>query len=470
MPIVLGADLGTSKITAVALDTQTGAILACHAAPNTAETTTAADKQRGNSEWDAREICKIARDCLRAVIVQLGEARPVGLGLTGQQHGMVMVDDRLEPLTPFINWQDRRALPYADRARELAGPHAPKRTGCRLATGYMGVTLFWMKEQCALPNGTACFLVDYFAALLTGTRPVTDPTTGASSGLLDVRTNTWDVEVLQALRLGAAILPEVRQAGALLGHVTSDMAAATGLTAGLPVFVGIGDNQASFLGSAGNPADAVLVNVGTGGQVAAYHDKFSWGPCLETRPFPRGGYLLVSAGMCGGAAYGTLEKFFRQVGKDLFGVEPTEPVFTMLNGLAESAVEMGELRCDPYFSGTRADPSRRGSWAGIGQANFTPGHLTRALLEGMARSFREGYEAIRQQSGEVRARLVGAGNGLRENPLLARLVSRAFDMPMRFPGHREEAAYGAALLASVGAGVFGDLSKAGAIIQFETPQ
>src|SRR5262249_15183034 len=163
--------------------------------------------------------------------------------------GVVVVDDALTPLTPFVNWQDRRGedrypgggTSYVARAVELAGEGAPRRTGCLLAAGDLGVTLFWMKETGASPRpGTAWFLMDYFGALLTGRKPVTDATCGASSGLLDVSAGDWSAALLAALGLPGALLPEVRPSGDRLGGLTAAAAEATGLPAGLPVFGGIG--------------------------------------------------------------------------------------------------------------------------------------------------------------------------------------------------------------------------------------
>ncbi|HWY87082.1 MAG TPA: FGGY family carbohydrate kinase [Gemmataceae bacterium] len=480
MPLILGIDLGTTKITALAVDTGNGDVAACCTLPNQAETTAADDKSRGYSEWDARRIVETACTCLRGVAEKLGirGAEAAGLGITGQQHGVILVDEHLDALTPFINWQDRRtnqlvpgtSQTYVERAVALAGNAAPSRAGCRLAAGYLGATLFWMKETGVLPKkGTACFLTDTFGAILSGASPVTDATCGASSGLFDVASGDWDTELLGKLSLPRGLLPDVRPSGALLGGLTASMASTTGLRQGLPVYVGIGDHQASFLGSVGNPASAVFVNVGTGAQVAAYTDRYVWVPLLETRPFPRGGYLLVSAGLCGGASYAVLERFFHLVANQLIEADVKEPLFPLMNRLAaEIPAGAGGLRCEPFFAGTRAQPELRACWSGMSVENFTPAHMARALLEGMAKSFHGGYELIVSQTGQVCRRLVGAGNGLRENAVLARLVGETFGLLISFSRHREEAAYGAALLASVGAGVFPDVATAGSMIDYES--
>jgi sugar (pentulose or hexulose) kinase len=476
MPLVLGLDIGTTTITALALDAADGSIVARTTTANDAEITSATDRARGYSGWDPRKMTDAACRCLRATAEQLGSRRDdlVGLGITGQQHGGLLVDDRLTPLTPLINWQDRRALEtlpgtretYLSRAQSLAGPDAPERAGCRLHAGFMAVTLYWMKECGLLPaTGTACLVMGYFAALLTGERPTTDATCGASFGVLDPRRGDWDDTVLAALGLPRSMFPPVRPSGARVGSLAATMAEATGLPAGLPVFGAIGDNQASFLGSVAERGKSVLVNVGTGGQVAAFVDRFVYDPRLETRPFPHGGFLLVCPGLVGGRSYAALERFFREVGEQVFGLSATVPLYPIMNRLAASVPAGADgLRCEPYFTGTRQNPELRASWSGVSQQNFSPAHLSRALLEGMARAFRDGYDAIRRHLPSAPTRLVGAGNGMRENPLLAELVAAAFDLSLIVPRHREEAAFGAALMAAMGVGLVRDLLEAGQLI------
>jgi sugar (pentulose or hexulose) kinase len=476
MTVSIGLDLGTTTFTGIALDIDTGAIRAVHTKPNRSESTRAADKTGGYCEFDPRGIAETAIACLSEIAGALGAGNNVAaLGVTGQQHGVVLVDKSLTPVFPLINWQDRRAeqiVPgldqtYVQRAAALLGSDAARRTGCRVAAGHMSVTLFWMKETGILPaSATACFLMDYFCALLTGKKPATDATCAASSGILNLLSGEWDVESIDALGLSGSLFPEVRPSAEVRGGLTRSVALATGLPEGLPVCVGIGDNQASFIGSVGDPSDSVLVNVGTGGQVAAYTDRFVYDPALETRPFPGGGFLLVSAGLCGGRSYALLERFFREVGTEFLGADSLS-LFGAMNKLAESVPPGANgLHCEPFFTGTRANPEVRASFTGVSAENFTPAHLTRALLEGMARAFRASYETVARNLTQTRWQLVGAGNGLRENPLLARIVSESFELPMLTPQHREEAAFGAALAASVGIGAFSDFRSAGRMIRY----
>ena len=481
MSLTIGLDIGTTTITALALDAGRHEVAARATLSNDAEITSPADAARGRSEWDAERMAQRATEAVRAVAGSLGPRRGevAGLGLTGQQHGVVVVDGRSRRMGPFIGWQDRRGLDplpgddqtFLARAARLSGPATAARTGCALATGFMGVTLFWLKETGGLPaTGTACFITDYLGALLTGGAPVTDPTMGASSGLFHLAERRWDSETIRNLGLSPGFFPEVREAGDRWGRLTVEAARLTDLTAGVPVFVGLGDNQASFLGSVADRGETVQVNIGTGGQVGRYTDTIHEAPPLETRPFPRGGYLLVEAGLCGGRSYATLRKFFGETAAQVCDAPDERDLYAAMNALAQRAPRgSGGVGCDPFFTGTRAEPGRRAGWSNISEENFTPGNMIRALLEGMARAFRDGYVRIVTATGSSCARLVGAGNGVRKNPVLAGIIAEEFGLPLAVPTHHEEATFGAAVIAALGAGIFSDLAAAGRVIHYRNP-
>jgi sugar (pentulose or hexulose) kinase len=154
----------------------------------------------------------------------------------------------------------------------------------------------------------------------------------------------------------------------------------------------------------------------------------------------------------------------------MFGAPSERDLYAAMNALAKRAPRgAGGVRCEPFFTGTRAEPGRRAGWSNISEENFTPGNMIRALLEGMARAFRDGYGRIATATGSVCARLVGAGNGVRENPVLAGIIAEEFGLPLALPTHREEAAFGAALIAALGAGIVSDLAAAGRVIRYRTP-
>lgn len=464
MPVVISVDLGTTKITSLAIDTESEAIICSATTLNDANTTTLEDRQRGRSEWNATRILSQGLSCLKLVTTELASrtSEIVGIGITGQQHGVVLTNSEGEPRSPLINWQDRRALDtvsgsetFLDLARRSLGSETWLRTGCHLQPGFMAVSLRWMKHHNILPAGSlACFIMDCFGSALTGQKPVTEPSCAGSSGVFNVITRNWDDEAIRDLELSRDMFPEVREANQSIGQLTQKASSLTGIPAGTPVFAPIGDHQASFLGCVSDLHNSVLVNVGTGAQVAVYTNDLKFLPPIELRPFPCGGNLLSNVGLAGGWSYQVLENFFRDVGTSMFSYNTEGSLYEHMNRLA-ATVDPGAdgLRCEPLFNGTRLDPRIRGSISGLSPQNFTARHFSRAILEGMAQSLRDGYTAIQSVTGRSQSKLIAAGNGLRENQLLAEIVSTNFGLPILWSSQREEAAMGAARCAMIGLGI-----------------
>lgn len=466
MARLLGIDVGTTKIAALVLDTAESRVVGAAEAPTPGRQPTPA----GRSEWQAAAIAVAAVNVARMAVASLDGTSRRGvqieaIGVTGQMHGMLVLDPTGRPRTPLIGWQDRRAdEPLAGAPadhptaiawlRHLAGPAAPERLGCRVASGFLGATLFWLDRTQQLPTGpgVATTMPDYLVAYLCDQAPITDPTNAAGTGLFNIRQREWDPALLAALDLPLRRLPPVRPTGSLAGRLHPTLAGDIGLPAGTPVLNALGDNQASFFGSVAHPDEEILVNVGTGGQVSAVVDLVAPPGLLETRPFIDDRLLLVGAGLAGGVAYATLHDFFRRVGQELFGVS-VEDLYDRLNELA-AAVPAGSdgLTCQPTFSGIRAEPWRRGQFDGLTPTSLTPGHLVRALLEGLADGYRSLADEMMGLGLAPRRRLIGAGNGVRRNPLLASVLADRFRLPLHTPVHTEEAAYGAAMLAAVASG------------------
>jgi sugar (pentulose or hexulose) kinase len=481
-PHLIGIDLGTTKIVAIALDGRQGEVVAKATRDNEARLGCADERAAGRSEWDADAIVRLAMDCLREVSRQLGPRRQdvAGIGVTGQQHGVLLVDGGGRAVTPLINWQDRRGLDlppgekrsYVELARQRLGTAAARRAGCLLQPGFMAVTLFWLHQNGRLPKtARACFLMDYFVSRLTSEPPRTDPSCAASAGVLDVRRRAWDADAITELGLSLSLFPELGEANQTAGSLSAGVAQDIELPVGVPMFIPIGDHQASFLGSVSDSATTAVLNVGTGAQVAAFTTGVEFQPPVELRPFPIHGNLLSSVGLPGGWSYQLLEGLFRDIGRRLFRVDPSGgTLYEAMNVLAaEIPAGADGLRCEPTFTGTRTDPAARGSIAGLEPRSLTAAHLVRSVLEGMARSYREAYERIAAMGGTRHQRLAAAGNGLRANAVLAQIVQEVMGMPVCLTNHPEEAAFGSALIAAVGSGVSADLAQAGKWVRYLEP-
>ncbi|MEW6251906.1 MAG: FGGY family carbohydrate kinase [Planctomycetota bacterium] len=500
-PAVIGIDIGTTKICAVAVE-QNGELLDRAARTNDA---TISGLSPGRAEQDPRGIralaCAAVRDLMDKLAASRGGACGIAaVGLTGQMHGMLCVDASNEPLSDLITWQDHRCdepgsggRPWLDTLLARVPAAAWDPCGCLPASGYLGATLSWLLQNRALPAATvrvAC-VHDWLAGVLAGRLPVTDPTGAGSTGVFDVARVCWHDEILRALEIPRDLLPAVEPTASTIGRVVPAAAAESGLPAGVPVCNALGDNQASILGSAADPQRAVIVNIGTGGQISWTIPAFQRVPHTETRCLPRDsagnvptiglGYLLVSASLCGGKAYEWLNNVARGWMRDLAGEVSTTPdlrgldseaVYKRLSQLAAAAPpDCAGLRAATTFGGTRADPEIRGAWTGVSLENFTLGNVARAVLVGIVDELATAFERARAALGETQApaqsEIVASGNAVRRNPLLRRIIAERFGRPVRTPRHPEEAAYGAALLAGVRTGLWPDLATAARNIAYD---
>jgi sugar (pentulose or hexulose) kinase len=377
-------------------------------------------------------------------------------------------------MTPLINWQDQRGkevmpgrdVSWVEEARHRCGEDSLSRLGCQLNSGFLGTTLFWLSQQGLVPEGSrACFIMDLFVAMLTDGELRTDPSVAASGGIMNAAARDWDNDALAGLGFRREQLPVIQEADHPAGRLPGSQS--DGLLQGTPVSVPIGDHQASFLGSIADRRSSVLLNIGTGAQVAMFTEGTDFAPPVELRPFPVQGNLLSNVGLTGGWSFQVVENFVRQLGLDVFGVDAGQPLYSRLTDLARQAdPDSHGLKCVPTFSGTRSDPRQTGSLEGMTPSNLTPANFARSVLEGMAENYRTALDQIFEITGQPASAptLVGAGNGLRENPVLADAVRRRFGVAAVVTRHREEAAFGAALVGGVAAGVFSSLDQAGRLV------
>ncbi|MBB6694318.1 hypothetical protein H7B90_23260 [Cohnella xylanilytica] len=439
--ILIGVDIGTTSICGVLLDAANGRIVKSITKENTAGLPS-------SETWEFTQDASVIWDLALRIVGKLrAEAGYVsGIGVTGQMHGILYVDEAGAPVSPLYTWQDRRGgLPgedgvsYVDRLRRL--------TGYPVAAGFGMATHYYQQQHGLVPERAAalCTIPDYVAMRLAGlARPATDPTNAAGLGLYDLRKLGFDLAALQRAGIDPDLLPKQVPSGTVIGR-TPD---------GIPVVSAIGDNQASFLGAVRNVRSSALLNVGTGSQISAYADRYSEAEEIETRPFPGGGYLLVGASLSGGKSYAMLERLFREI-CILFSGTAIPDIYAAMNLLAEDEPEPGsKLTVNTSFFGTRADPHRLGTIGGIGPANLTARHLIVGVLEGMAEELHGYFAKFPSPVKDRLTALVASGNGVRSNDALRRMLEKRFGLPLEVPEDREEASRGAALCAGVGVGIY----------------
>lgn len=433
MRAVIGIDIGTTSVCGIAADAETGRLLASRTLPNVADLPPSRPFERAQDPLRIRTFCEALLADLAAAALP---ARIAAIGVTGQMHGVLYLDRRGNPLSPLWTWQDGRGRERDPRTGESYAQHLARLTGYSAATGYGLTTHFYNLANGLVPAQTARLstIHDWVAMSLTGNEtPLLHVSDAASLGLFDLQKGDFDREALRRADIPADALPEVTAESRTVG-LTAD---------GIPVCVALGDNQASVLGSVRD--NALLVNVGTGSQVSAVTERFFVPAGAELRPFVDGAFLVVGCALCGGYAYSLLKQFFEQTA-GLLGAAVPEDLYARMNRAAALAQDE-PIAADTRFAGTREQPTLRGSFAGVSTTNFTPGHLSRAVLSGIVAELRNLYADFAAGLSAPPATLVGSGNGIRKNPLLAELFANAFGMPISVPLYEEEAAYGAALFA-----------------------
>lgn len=428
---VLGLDIGTTTVSAVVVEE--GQVLASLTRPN-------GSFLPDREPWEKVQDPVYIRITALAAVEELFDKYPeIGrIGVTGQMHGIVYLDAKGEPVSPLYTWQDGRGEEPMESGETYVS-YLTRVTGYPVATGYGLVTHFYNLKNRLVPENAVVFCTthDYITMVLTGkSTPVTDASDAASFGFFDVKQGVFDLTALKTIGIDPAMLPRLApepKIGTYAGKAA--------------VYVAIGDNQASFLGSTEGNLHCMLANVGTGSQFSVYSEKYLWCDGLETRPFPGGGYLLVGASLCGGRAYALLENFFRMTGH-MLGVEVSSAYDAMASLLGSSGKPSNIPPVIPLFQGTRQNPTLRGSIEGLSTENFTPLHLIWGMMEGMAGELHQMY-LLYLLSGGAPVALIGSGNGLRKNKYLQNCFSEIFGQELTMSACNEEAATGAAVFASV---------------------
>jgi xylulokinase len=450
---VLGIDVGTGGTRAVLLD-QAGRVLGAA----TAEHAEMASPHLGWAEQDPRDWWRAAQvaigECLTAAGATGAEVSAVGL--SGQMHGLVLLDGAGEVVRPALLWCDQRT---EEECREITERVGAKRLIELVAnpalTGFTLPKIWWVrKHEPELWSRVRSIMLpkDYVRFKLTGAR-ATDVADASGTLLFDVVRRRWSADMLEASDLRADILPEVFESPEITGHVTNNGAAASGLREGKPVVAGGGDQAAGAVGMGIVAPGNVSATIGTSGVVFAATSD----PVVEPKgrihtfchAIPGRWHVM---GVTQGA--GLSLRWFR----DQFASGASYDTL-MIEAAAAPAGSDGLLWA-PYLMGERTphlDPNARGALVGL-TAQHTRAHVIRAILEGVAFSLRDTFTIFRELGVPVKSIRLGGGGA--RSYLWQQVQADIYGMPVDLVAAEEGAAYGAALLAGVGGGVWPSVDAA----------
>ncbi len=462
MKCSLGIDLGTGSVKALLVELETGTVRGVGQASYGYEIN---DGQR--AEQNPNVLKRGSYAAIRAALQTAGvKGRDVAaIGFSGQMHGMVLLGQRGSLLTNVVTWEDRRCdETVLDEIRRTGGRLVEK-SGCGIATGFAGPTLYAIKKtdpKLFRRARTLLLPTDWIRREIADEDGfVTDTSNGSSSGFFDTANRRWNGKLLDRLGIPPGIMPDPVETTTVSGTVKSSAARRTGLAPGTPVAVGGGDQPLSMIGSGiAGPKDGVLINIGTGSQIATVSAQYRKKRGLITFCFPCGGYSVLGAGLAGGASLRWWRDRVQEAASSIFGASVSgnaheNAYANMSAAAAQSPPGSRGLYFVPYLSGTRTEPSATASLAGL-RADHSTADISRAIMEGVCYELYDYFLRFRTEKDK---RLVGAGGGL-SSPVWRQITADIFNLPLRIPDCQEQAALGAALVGAVGAGAFRNIAHA----------
>lgn len=453
MKVYIGIDTSTTATKSLLID-QDGKVIAVAFSEYEYETPQPLWSQQDPELWWRATIISI-----RSVLDQadLDPASVDGIGLTGQMHGLTPLDDDGEVLRPAILWNDQRTSVECDQIRQLLGrERLIQITGNDALTGFTAPKILWMKNhEPELFTRLRHILLpkDYLRYKLTGGY-ATDRAGASGTILFNLSQRDWSLDVLNALEIDPVWLPPTHEGTEMTGKISTEASRLTGLHAGTPVFGGGGDQAAAAVGTGAVTEGIVSLSLGTSGVVFASTDHPIIEPEGRLHAFCHsvpGKWHLMGVML---SAAGSLRWF-----RDEF--RPGLPFDDLVAPAAQIQPGSEGLLFLPYLTGERTphpDPLARGAFIGLTVRHKLP-HLTRAILEGVAFGLRDCFELMKK-AGLAEIRQVRVTGGGARSPLWRQILADILGTELVTVSSVEGAAYGAALLAATGAGIFTDVPAA----------
>ncbi len=380
-----------------------------------------------------------------------------GIGLTGQMHGLVLLDKNGEVLRPAILWNDQRTGAQCDEIRSRLGKDKLiDITGNDALTGFTAPKILWVQEEePEIYAKVAKILLpkDYVRYRLTGEYAI-DRAGGAGTLLFDIRQRTWSEKVAKALGIDMAWLPPTFEGTDITGGISKEAAKATGLKPGTPVMAGGGDQAAAAVGTGAVLEGIMSLSLGTSGVVFATTDSVvieSEGRLHSFCHSVPGKWHLMGVML---SAAGSLRWH-----RDTFA--PTKNFDDLVQPATEIPAGSEGLLFLPYLTGERTpypDPLARGSFVGL-TVRHGLHHMTRAVLEGVSFGLRDSLELMKA-AGLADVSQIRVTGGGAKSELWRQILADVLGVEIVTVNSREGAAYGAGLIAATGAGAFSDLEKA----------
>jgi len=451
---LLGIDLSTTAAKALLVRASSGEVVASASRTYPILSPRPLWCEQNQADWAEASFASIRQVLQKAGIP--GEA-VIGVGLTGQMHGLTLLDEKMTPLRPAILWNDQRTGEECAEIRRTIGlERLVSLTGNDAFAGFTAPKFLWVrKHEPEIYARARHFLLpkDYLRWLLTD-EFATDCADAAGTLLLDATTRRWQPEILDPLGIPSAWLPEIYEGPQITGTITRAAAERSGLAEGTPVVGGAGDQSAHAIGIGAAQPGILAITMGTSGVMIANLTQPRCEPHGRVHLFcsaiPQRWHLMGTVLSAGGSL-----RWFRDLAAP--GVDYAdllEPACTVPPGCEG-------LIFQPNLTGERTpnpDTRSRGGFVGL-TVRHTRAHLLRAVLEGVAYGLRDNLEMFRQ-TGLADFSEVRVSGGGAKSALWRQILADVMGVELTTIRSDEGAAFGAALLAGVGAGVWQDTDQA----------
>jgi len=462
MACLLGIDVGTSG-TKTLLTDEEGTILASAMEEHPISSPRPLWSEQDPGGWWQATAASIRRVLSDANV--RGET-VTGLGLSGQMHGSVFLDKEHQVLRPAILWNDQRtARECAEITETIGAARLIELVSNPALTGFTAPKILWVrKNEPEIYEKTKKILLpkDYVRFRLTG-EFATEVSDASGTLLLDVRRREWSVPVLDALDIDQALLPECYESPVVSGRVSELAAGETGLAAGTPVVGGGGDQAAGAVGNGIVTTGVISATLGTSGVVFAFSDELKTDPEGRAHTFCHavpGKWHTMGVILAAGGSFQWFRNMLGQAEMEEAGKRSVDPYEILTEEAARAEPGCEGLFFLPYLTGERtphADPNARACWIGI-TPRTRKAELIRSLLEGATYAMRDSLEIIRDMGIPVEQIRVSGGGA--RSAFWRQLQADVYGHDVVTINASEGPAYGAALLAGVGAGVWKNVEEA----------
>lgn len=460
MKYLIGIDLGTSGTKTVLFD-EDGNTIKSHTVEYPMS-----QPQNGWAEQDPEDWYNASIATLKAVTDGIDASQISGIGISGQMHSLVMLDENNEVIRPAILWCDGRTAAECDEITERVGyDRLIEITANPALTGFTASKILWVRNH-EPENYKKCRHIllakDYVRFRLTG-EFATEVSDASGMQLLDIKNRCWSQEVLEKLDIDPSLLAKVYESPDITGYITETASELTGVPAGTPVVGGAGDNAAAAVGTGVVEEGKAFTTIGTSGVVFAHTHEMHVDPKGRVHTFccaVPGEWHVMGVTLAAGQSLKWFRDNFCQEEISSANEQGVDPYYLMDKEAEESPIGCNKLIYLPYLMGERTphlDPDCRGAFIGL-SAMHTKSDMIRAVMEGVVYSLRDCSEILKEM-GVTSDNMAACGGG-GTSPLWRSMLADTFSTTVTTVSSKEGPALGAAILAGVGTGVYPSVQEA----------